>query len=167
MQPIPVRPYPVGRSFRTIEAAVQHAFSHPLLPAARRDAARLRGAAFGDARWTLSDWWLRFDCDLTLHVWADPAAVHWTLGPSVGEPIDGEARGVGAPPVVLDFGGAVGLWTMDASELVAKRRGAVFHDLFVSDHTFFVYLRGHLILQLNRVERTADGGGILSVCEDD
>lgn len=167
MPPIPVRSYSSGRSFDSIEAAVRHAFSHPLLPAARRDAARLRDAVFVDAAWTLSEWWLRFDCGLTLRVWADPAAVHWSVGPSADESADGEHQRVGAEPVTLDFAGTVGLWTMDASALVAKRRGAVFRDLFVGEHGLFVYLRGHLTLTLGRVERVADGRSILYVLEDD
>ena len=51
MEPIRVRPYPLARTFRSFEAAVAHALSHPRLPAARHDAARLRGSRFVDAGW--------------------------------------------------------------------------------------------------------------------
>jgi hypothetical protein len=140
--------------------------SLPLLPAARRDAARLKGAAFIDAAWTLDEWWLRFDCGLTLRAWAESAEVKWSLGPSV-EVVAGDlVQRVGAATVTLDFGGEVGRWTMDPSALVARRRGARFQNLFVGEHGLFVYLQDHRILHLGRVERIADGRSILYAPED-
>ncbi len=167
MSPIQVRPCVRGRAFDSVEAAVRHTFSHPLQPNARRDAERLQGAALVDARWTDSEWWLRFDCGLTLHAWAAPDAVRWSLDPAADEPAGGSIQRVGAAPVVLDFVDTCGLWPMDRSALVAERRGAIFSGLFVSEHGLFVYFRGHLILQLLRVERVVDSRLLLAANEDD
>lgn len=167
MTPIPVRPYPPARSFDSIEAAIAHARSHPRQPDARRDAARLAGAALVDAAWTLTEWVLRFDSGLCLRVWADGAQVRWSLGPGATEPGGGPVGRVGAPPVVPDWGTRVGSWEMDCSAFVATRRGASFHNLFVNDQGFFVYFRGLLILCFGVAERVADGSSILYVYEDD
>lgn len=169
MPPISARFYPLGQTFDTMQAAVQHSLGHPLQAAARRDAARLRDAVFIDACWSPSVWWLRFDSGLTLRVWADPAAVHWSLGPSPG-PADADedaVERVGAAPVTFQFEGLAEPWPMDPSALVAKRRGARLTNLFVNDFGLWVYLRGHLILQFGCAERTADGRSILYVLEDD
>src|SRR5262249_25433090 len=82
VETIQVRPYPLARSFDTMEDAVAHALSHPRLSEARRDAARLRGSAFVDACWTLFEWVIRFDSDLSLCVWIDQSEVCWELRPS-------------------------------------------------------------------------------------
>jgi hypothetical protein len=167
VEPIRVRPYPLARTFDTIEAAVAHAMSHPRLPEARRDAARLKDSVFVDACWTLSEWVIRFDCDLSLCVWVEHADVRWALRPSSTVLVGEEFQRVGSAPVMLDWGGTGGLSEMDCSALVAKRRGARFKDLFFNEFGLFVYLRGHLILQLSPVERVADGRGILYILEDD
>ncbi len=168
MEPIRVRPYPLPWSFDTIEAAVAHALSHPRLSDARRDAAQLQGAVFVDACWTLFEWVLRFDCDLSLCVWSEPAEVRWALRPSSVVAIGEGFQRVGAAAVMLDWvGTTVGQWPMDCSSLVAKRRGAPFKDLFINECGLFVYLHGHQILQFGRAERVADGRTILYVCEDD
>jgi hypothetical protein len=122
---------------------------------------------FVDACWTLFEWVIRFDCDLSLCVWIEQTDVQWSVRPSP-EPgaWDGFHR-VGAAPVTLDWLGWIGLREMDSSSLVAKRRGAQFKDLFVNEHGLFVYLHGHLILQLSTAERVADGRGIIYACEDD
>jgi hypothetical protein len=167
MQPIQVRPYPLARAFDSIEAAVRHALSHPRLPDARRDAARLQGAVFVDACWTLFEWVVRFDRGLSLRLWSDPAEVRWCLTESSAVEVAGEFQRVGAAPVTLDFSDTVRLWTMDGSTLVAKRRGALFRGLFFNEFGLFLYLHGHLILHFGRAERIEDGRSILTVCEDD
>jgi hypothetical protein len=48
----------------------------------------------------------------------------------------------------------------------AGGRGAPFKDLFVNEHGVFVYLHGHLILQLCRLERVADGRCTIDAFED-
>jgi len=166
-QPIRVKPYPIARSFDSIEAAVNHAFSHARLPEARRDAVRLKNSVFVDACWTLFEWVIRFDCDLSLCMWIEPTEVRWTLRPSSDLPFGDEFQRVGAAPLTLDWEGTIGLRKMDCSSFVAKRRGAQFKDLFVSEYGLFVYLVNHLILHIGRVERVSDGKGILYVMEDD
>jgi hypothetical protein len=99
-------------------------------------------------------------------VWAEAGAVHWLLGPSPEEILDDVDR-VGAAPVTLDFVGPGGPWTVDASALVAKRRGALFRDLFVSEDGLFIRLQGHPILQLGRAESLTDGQTILFAVEGD
>jgi hypothetical protein len=150
-----------------MEAAVAHALSHPRLPEARRDAARLKGSLFVDASWTLFEWVIRFDCDLSLRIWIEQAEVQWSLRPSPDVAAGEEFQRVGAAPVTLDWAGTVGLWEMDCSSVIAKRRGGRFKDLFVNEHGLFVYLYDHLILQLGRAERVADGRGIIYAFEDD
>jgi hypothetical protein len=164
---IQVKPYPLARSFPSMEAAVAHAFSHPRLLEARRDATRLMDSIFVDACWTWFEWVIRFDCELTLRFWIEPDEVRWSLLPSSEVTVGEEFRRVGSAPVTLDWAGTVGLWEMDCSKLVARRRGAKFKDLFVSEHGLFVYLHGHLILHLGRAERVADGRGIMCAFEDD
>jgi hypothetical protein len=141
--------------------------SHPRLPEARRDAAQLEGSLFVDACWTLFEWVIRFDCDLSLRIWIEQGKIQWALRPSPEAAPGDEFHRVGAAPVTLDWVGTVGLREMDSSALVAKRRGARFKDLFVSEHGLFVYLHGHLILHLCRLERVADGRGIIYAFEDD
>ena len=114
-----------------------HAMSHTLLPEARRDAARLKGTLFIDACWTPYEWIIRFDCDLSLHVWIEPFEVRWSVRPTEG--ITGaEFQGVDAEPVTLDWGGTIGPQATDCSTLVAKRRGVRSKDLFVSEHGQFI-----------------------------
>ena len=167
MEPIRVRPYPLARTFPSMEAAVAHAMSHPRLPEARRDADRLKGSVFVDARWTLFEWVIRFDRGLSLCIWIDQTDVQWSLRPSQEPAAGDEFHRVGAAPVTLEWSGTVGLSEMDSSSLVAKRRRAQFKDLFVNECGLFVYLYGHLVLQLCLVERVADGRGIIYASEDD
>jgi len=167
VEPIRVKPYPLTRTFPSIEAAVAHALSHPRLPEARRDADRLKGSVFVDACWTICEWVIRFDCDLSLCIWIEQTEVQWSLRPAPDAAAGDRFHRVGAAPVTLDWSGTVGLREMDSSSLVAKRRGAQFKNLFVNEHGLFVYLDGHLILQLCPVERVADGRGIIYAFEDD
>jgi hypothetical protein len=167
MEAIRVRPYPPARTFDSMEAAVAHALSHPRLPEARRDAARLKNSLFIDAWWTLFEWMIRFDCELNLHVWIEESEVRWSLQPTREVSVGEEFQRVGTAPVTLDWVGTIGLWEMDGSALVAKRHGARFENLFVNEHGLFVYLHGHMSLQLGRAERVVDGRGIIYAFEDD
>lgn len=167
MEPIRVRPFPLAKAFDTFEKAIAHAFTHPRLPEAHRDAARLKGAVFLDAYWTLDEWVIRFDCDMSLCVRAELTEVRWSLRPSDDVTITEQFATVGSPPVWLDWGGWLGVREMDCSALVAKRRGSRFKDLFVSEYGLFVYLDGHLILQLLRAQCVETNRAILSVSEDD
>jgi hypothetical protein len=167
MQPIRVKPYPI-RGFATPKQAIAHAKAHSEMSNARDGAARLEGSVFIDACWTLSDWILRFDCELSLCVSVEETEVCWRIEPSHLVPIGEDFSRVGAPPVVLDWSGTVGLREMDCSSLVAKRRGSRFKNLFVGDPELYIYLHGQsTILELVPVERIADGRGILYASEGD
>ena len=145
VEPIRVKSYPIARTFDSLESAVAHARTHPLLPEARRDAARLRGALFVDACWTLFEWIIRFDCDLSLRVSIEQAEVRWSLQPSQALSDGEEFQRVGVASTLLDWAGTISLREMDCAALVAKRRGARFKDLFVNEFGLFVYLHSHLI----------------------
>lgn len=166
---IPVRPYLRERVFyhSELEAAINHAFSHPLLPAARQDAERLSGAHLTDAFWTLREWVLAFDNGTELRVRPEESEVRWSLGAPGESSIVESASRVGAPPVPLRWLHWEQVREMDCSTLVAKRLGAVFHDLFVNDGGLFVYFRDHLILCFQSVCCETDGQSMLYVCEDD
>src|SRR5262249_8963112 len=116
--------------------------SHPRLPEARHDAARLKGAVFVDACWTLYEWVIRFNCEISLRVWIEPDEVRWSLNPSPAVLVGEEFQRVGSAPVFLNWASWIGLREMDCSSLVAKRRGARFKDLFFNDYGLFVYLHG-------------------------
>jgi hypothetical protein len=168
MEPVKVRACPPARTFSSITAAVAHAISHPRLSEAQSDAAQLHGALFVDACWTLYEWIIRFDYGLSLCVWVEGTEIRWALKPSSAVLTEGKTfERIGAAPLLLDWTTTLGLWKMDCSSLVAKRRGARFKDLFVSDHGLFLYLHECLILQFGRAERVADGQSIIYVYEDD
>jgi hypothetical protein len=150
-----------------LQAAVTHAFSHPLLPAARRDAERLAGARLTDAFWTLREWALVFDNDTELRVWPEEPEVRWRLAPCGESPFSGAVSRVGAPPVSLHWLQWQEVREMDCSELVTKRLGASFRDLFVNDGGLFVYFRDRLILCFGVVRCETDGRSMLYVYEDD
>jgi hypothetical protein len=168
-KPIPIRPYPRERVFHwpELQAAVSHAFSHPLLPAARRDAERLAGARLTDAFWTLSEWSLVFDNSTELRVWPEEPEVQWQLAPYSENPISEAVSRVGAPPIQLHWLHWQEVREMDCSELVAKRLGVSFRDLFVNDGGLFVYFEDHLILCFVAVQCQTDGRSMLYVYEDD
>jgi hypothetical protein len=168
-EPIPIRPYPREQVFHwpELQAAVSHAFSHPLLSLARRDAERLAGARLTDAFWTLREWALLFDNDIELRVWPEEPEVRWRLSPRGESPIGETVSRVGAPPVLLDWLQWQEVREMECSGLVAKRLGASFRDLFVNDGGLFVYFRDHLVLCFHAVRCETDGRSMLYVYEDD
>lgn len=168
-EPIPIRPYPRERVFHwpELQAAVSHAFSHPLLSLARLDAERLAGARLTDAFWTLREWTLLFDNDLELRVWPEEPEVRWRLAPCGESPLSGAVSRVGTPPVALHWLQWQEVREMDCTGLVAERLGASFRDLFVNDGGLFVYFRDHLILCFGAVRCETDGRSMLYVYEDD
>jgi hypothetical protein len=165
-EPIPIRPYPIGRSFASIEEAVADAVSHPRLPEARRDSEFLAGSLLVDACWTVHDWMLRFENGLQLCVWPEGAEVHWQLVPPGDEPNRSGVLRVGSPPIRLRWLNWLGLGEMDCSALIAKRRGACFDKLFINHTGLFLYFRDHLILEFHAVQCETDGRSMLYVCED-
>jgi hypothetical protein len=150
-----------------LEEAVTHAFSHPLRPAAQRDAVALAGARLTDAAWTLAEWVLVFDTGLQLRIWPEEPEVRWALEPAGGASRGGEVCRAGSPPVRLWWLQWQQAGEVDGSTLAGKRLGAVFRDLFVNDSGLFVYFRDHLILCFQTVRREANGQSMLYVYEDD
>jgi hypothetical protein len=169
MEPISVRPYPRERVFRwpELRAAVSHAFSHPLLPAARQDVTRLGNARLSDAHWTLREWSLSFDNDLELRVWPEEPEVRWHLGRRAEQPRPADVLQVGSPPILIRWLQWQEVSEMDWSALVAKRLGASFRDLFVNDGGLFVYFEKHLVLCFHAICCDADEQSMLYVYEDD
>jgi hypothetical protein len=149
-----------------LQTAVSHAFSHPLLPAAKRDAERLAGARLTDAFWTLREWALLFDNDVELRIWPEEPEVRWILAPRGERPLSGDVSRVGAPPVLLHWLNWNEVQEMNCSGLVAKLLGGRFRDLFVNDGGLFVYFRDHLVMCFHAVRREADGRSMLYVYED-
>jgi hypothetical protein len=168
-EPILITPYPRERVFcwPELEAAVRHAFSHPLLPAARRDTERLTGARLTDAFWTLREWALVFDNGTELRIWPEEPEVRWRLAARGDNPVGEGVSRVGAPPVSIRWLQSERVAEMDCSDLVAKRLGAHFRDLFVNDLGLFVYFREPLILCFDAVRCETDGRSMLYVYEDD
>jgi hypothetical protein len=150
-----------------LEAAVSHAFSHPLLPAARRDAALLAGTRLADAFWTLREWSLLFDNGMELRIWPEQPEVRWRLGVPSDRPQSEDVDRVGCPPIPFLWMHWQEVREMDCSELVAKRLGAYFRDLFMNDGGVFVYFRNHLVLCFQAVCSEADGRSILYVHEEE
>ena len=167
MEPVRVKSFPLARTFDSFDAGVSYARAHPQQPQAGRDAARLKDATFVDAYWTMYDWVLCFDSDLSLRIWIDQAEVKWALKPSQSMLVGEEYYRVGASafPLIWETTGQSS--EMDCSALVAKRRGARFKNLFVNENGLYVYLHGHLILEFFCIERLADGRAIIYVFEDE
>jgi len=138
---------------------------HPLQSVAENDAELLRGATLHDAAWALADFALGFSNGTWVHVFVSDAAVRWRLHDA--QPLlrhEPQFR-VGAPPIDLDWKGTIGVHTMDVSELVAKRIDAEFAGLCANHTGFFVYFRGHLVLQFHAAYRTDNGRDLLYVDE--
>jgi len=163
-QPIAVRPYPI-RGFKSPEAAITHAMSHPLRFDAKRDAERLAGTTLVDGWWTLSEWALRFSNGLALRIWVPETEVRWRLTEEYAEPDEGTIWRVGSAPIRLLWPESGSETEMDCSGLLAKRRGAVFRNLHV-DHTgLYLYFQGHLVFNFHAIYRVDDGQNILYVGE--
>jgi len=166
-QPIAVRPRPFRGHFDSIEAAVNHAMSHPLRFDANRDAQRLVGTALVDGWWTLSEWALRFSNGLGLQIWVPETEVRWRLTAELAEPDDGTILRIGSAPIRLIWPEPHGELEMNCSELLAKRRGAVFRDLHVNHTGLYLYFQGHLVFEFHAIYRLDDGQNMLYVREDD
>jgi hypothetical protein len=165
-QPITVRPHPFRGDFDSIEAAVNHALSHPLRFDAKRDAERLLGTSLVDGWWTLSEWALQFSNGLWLRIWVPETEVRWCLTEEPAEPTGEAVLRVGSAPI--RFGWPQGYVSeMDCSDLVAKRRGSVFRDLHVNHTGLYLYFQGHLVFEFHAIYRLDDGQNMLYVREDD
>jgi hypothetical protein len=164
--PIPVKGYPFERAFNSFDAAIQGATNHPLQGKAQDDTALLSGASLVDGYWTGSDLVLQFSNERWLHVFERD---HRARGDVVdGAPDLGDVvQRVGASPIILDWGAAIGECRMDLSSLMAKRRGAEFQHLFVNECGFYVYMRQCLILAFHVVRRLDVEEDMLFVTEED
>jgi hypothetical protein len=167
MKSIPVKSYPFERTYSSAAAAIAGAENHPLQPKAKSDAKRLEGTTLIDGYWTLADFFLRFSNELWLHVFVESGHVRWTIAEMPPGLKDTQVERVGAAPVVLDWGGEVGESPMDRSNLLAKRRGAEFKNLWVNECGLLVYTRRQPILSFHACYRRDTGEDVLHVCEDD
>jgi hypothetical protein len=167
MNPIPVKGYPIERTYASAEEAIAGAEAHPLQPKAQLDAERLRGTCLVDGCWTLSHFVLRFSNEMWLHVFVDDGLARWTLAETPPLLNEAELERVGAPPIVLAWGSEIGDKPMDRSALLAKRRGADFRRLWVNEGGFLVYTRKQLILVFHPLYRTDTGEDVLFVTEYD
>lgn len=167
MEPIPVKPHPFRQTFDTIDGAVAHAMNHPRRANAEADAAKLEDATLVNGYWSLADWLFEFSNGQWLHITVTDSCPTWQLSPEQPAIINSLPCRVGAKPVYLDWQNFIGVWPMDASELVAKRIGATLTKLFINHTGFFVYFRGHLVFQFHAAYRTDTGEDILYVIEDD
>jgi hypothetical protein len=165
-EPIAVKPHPFRQTFDSVEAAVAHAFAHPMRFDAKRDAERLVGATLVDGFWTLSEWGLRFSNGFGLRIWVPEREVCWQLGEELAEPVDGSVWRVGSPPVRLRWPEPHGVQEMDGSALLAKRRGVAFQNLHVNHTGLYLYFQGHLVFEFHAAYRADGSGNILYVRED-
>lgn len=168
MRIIPVTTYPLRKTYKTAEAAIEGAKNHPLQPNARADASKLAGTMVVDAYWTDTDFVIRFSNEQLLHIWACLDEIRWEVSETPPMVKEGEVRRVGSEPVVYRWrpGPGFGDQIHDWSTLTAKRRGAEFQRLFVNEGGLLVYVRGHLIWCFMVIRRTDCDQPILYVEEE-
>lgn len=166
MKPIPIRSYPLERTYKTAEAAIAGAENHPLQPEARSGTCLLEGSSLVDAFWTDSAFAIKFSNGKWLHVFMEEHRPRWSI---VGvEPCLGKVvKRVGAPAVLLDWGREAGPSVMDRSKLISQRRGKDFWMLFVNECGLLVYVKRMLILVFHPVFRTDTCEDMLYVAEYD
>ena len=167
MTPIPIKTYPLERTYSSAEAAIAGAKAHPLQTQAKADSKRLEGTRLLDGYWTFKDFVLQFSNAKWLHIFTERSRVRWRVTETA--PVFDEAvvEQVGAPPVVIAWGGELGDRPMDRSALVTQRGGTAFWNLWVNEGGLLVYTRGHPILYFHVLCRTDTGEDILFVDEDD
>jgi hypothetical protein len=166
MRTIPVETYPLKKTYKTAEAAIEGAKNNPLQPMARADSDRLTGTSVVDACWTDTDFVIRFSNERFLHIWTCLEEVQWEVLECPPVLNKNEVQRVGAEPVVYCWQ-RLGDRVHDSSALTAKRRGAEFQRLFVNEGGLLVYLRGHLIWHFAAIRRTDLDQPILLVDEMD
>jgi hypothetical protein len=163
MNVIPIRPYPVEKGYTTFSAAIDGAKNHPLQKHAQADGDSLFGTTLTDGFWTHRDFVLTFSEEYYLHVFIADGAVRWSLTKSPPELQGDQIQRIGAPPVVLDFGGEVGETRADYSALLSQRQGASFSRLWVNEGGLLVYTRGHPILWFHPCYRLDTAQDVLFV----
>jgi hypothetical protein len=167
MNSIPVKPYPLERSYATWDKAIQDAIDHPLQAQAQADGQSLSSTYLIDGYWTSCDFVLRFSNEIHLHTFVQNGLVRWMLSLSPPNLNGIEVERVGAPAIVLDWGGAVGESPMDRSAMLVKRRGAEFSRLWVNEGGLLVYLRRQPILWFHAIYRTDTREDMLFVTEEE
>jgi len=166
-QPIPIVSLPFAtRSYKTPEAAIAAAQLHPLLPKAKKDAARFAGAVVEDVFWTEAEHVIVLSNGLYLHVEArdDPkhtGDIAWRVSDNKPD-LKGEIETIGAPPVLIDWGPTEGVCPMDRSALAAKRLGTVAFDLWVGEG-LFVYCRSNPVWRFSATLNGDSGRPMLYV----
>ena len=145
--------------YETAEAAIAAAAAHPLQPAAREAASHFSGRELVDGWPGLDQWVLEFSGPLWLRVFADRGGVGWSVERERPE------LPAAAGPVVFE-------WTsgarseVDAAQLIAIRRGAMFCQFWADETGFYVYFRRRLILSFSAVRRRDTGEPLLHVWEE-
>jgi hypothetical protein len=167
MDSIPIKSYPLERSYSTWGKAIQGAINHPLQAQAQTDGQSLSGTYLIDGYWTPSEFVLRFSNEINLHTFVENGLVRWTLSSSPPNLNGIEVERVGAPAIILDWGGVVGESEMDRSALLVKRRGAEFSRLWINEGGLLVYLRRHPILWFQAIYRTDTREDMLFVTEEE
>ena len=168
MRIIPIDFYPLMKTYKSPEAAIEGAEDNPLQPRARADSMKLAGSTIVDAYWTDSDFVIRFSNERFLHIWACPGNAGWEVAETRPALDETKVRHVGAEPVTIRWPPNPDLRDspMDCSALTAKRRGAEFQRLFVNEQ-LSVYCRGQLIWDFYSVRHTSLNRPILYVSESD
>ena len=166
MRTIFVETYPLKKTYKTAEAAIEGAKSNPLQPKARADSERLSGTTVVDVCWTDTHFVIRFSNERFLHIWACPEEVRWEVIEHPPAVTENEVQRVGAEPIVYRWQ-RIGDRAHDCSALTAKRRGAEFQRLFINEGGLLVYLRGHSIWHFGAIRRTDLDQPILLVDEMD
>ena len=157
-EPIAISPYPRERAFRLSKLREAEA---------GRDARRLRGSRLTGGCWTLREWGLLFDNGTELRIRAEDPEVHWRLSSRHDFSTSQGAWHVEAPPAPLKWLLWRELCKVNCSDLIAKRAGACFHDLYVYGGGLFVYFQEHMVLSFFAMRRDNDGTSVLYVNEDD
>ena len=119
-----------------------------------------------DACWTYSEFALQFSNGKWLHVFIRNARVAWSLAvePPISSP---DVKQIGAPPILLDWGGVVGESLMDCSALLSKRQNSRFQTIFVNECGLYVYMQNQLILTFIAIVRFDTGSVLLYVDEEE
>ena len=163
--PIPVEPYPLSKTYRSLGSAIRGSNIHPRQRQSLSDTEQLAGASLANAWWSDSDFVLSFSCGQYLHIYVKALEVGWKLletKPAIVAP-----RTIGATPLTLRWPRDVGDLPMDCSRLIVKRIGRQLTRLFVNEMGLWVYMESHRILVFSALKRTDTGQSILHVCEDE
>ena len=165
MHPIPVEPYPIGKSYSSFRAAIDGANQHPQQQQARADSERLVNATLVTANWSNQDIVIQFTGELFLHMFAKAGNLEWSLSdtpPAIEIP-----NGIGTQPQILAWPKEIGEKPMDLSCYVEKRIGCEFRKLFVNEFGLWLYMKSQPILTIMAIRRTDTDSSMLYFCEEE